>query len=88
MASKRVKNQANGRKRETPVNPGIDDEGLRVLWKAELRIGTRKDSFLYRCTEEFDRAAFTAEALLQSSPAASMVGAVIVGIERLDRLWN
>lgn len=85
MTSKRVTNQERGKRRKSPVKAGAE---LRVLWKANLRIGDRKDSFLFRCSEEFEFAAFTAEALLQSSPAATMVGAVITGIERQARLWN
>jgi hypothetical protein len=85
MPSKRVTDQRDGKNRENPVKAGTD---LRVLWEAKLRIGDQKDSFLFRATEEFDLAAFTAEALLQRSPASSMVGAVIVGIERKARLWN
>jgi hypothetical protein len=85
MAIQRVKNQGDGKRRQSPVKSSID---LRVLWKVNLRIGPRKDSFLYRSTEEFELAALTAEVILQSSPGAEMMGAVITGIERQARLWN
>ncbi len=85
MENKALNNQASGKRREFAGKPGIDS---RVLWKANLRIGDRKDSFLFRSTEEFESAAAAAEYLLQTSPAATMVGAVIVGIERQARLWN
>ena len=71
--------------RGSPVKAGREP---RVLWKANLRIGDRRDSFLYRSGEQFELAAAAAEQLLQQSTAATMVGAVITGIERQARLWN
>ena len=62
--------------------------GDRVLWKARLRIQERKDEFLFRASEEFREASTIATDLLDSSPSCQMVGAVIVGIERVARLWN
>jgi hypothetical protein len=66
----------------------VPKDDLRTLWEASLRIGDRKDSFLFRSTEEFEYSAYVAEELLQQSPAANMVGAHIVGIQRKARLWN
>ncbi len=63
-------------------------EVLRVLWKARLSIQQRKDEFLFRASEEFSEASTIATDLLGSSPSCQMVGAVIVGIERVARLWN
>jgi hypothetical protein len=85
MKSKELTNQGAGKRRVFPVKAGTEP---RVLWKANLRIGDRKDWFLYRSSEEFELAATTAEQLLQQSTAATMVGAVIIGIERQARLWN
>ncbi len=66
------------------------EEQLRVLWlwQADLRMGSRKDSFLFRSTEDFLEASRLAETLLQTSPGAEMAGAVIVAIQRKARLWN
>ena len=61
---------------------------LRFLWRANLQIGPRKDYFLFRSTDDFSQAAKLAEELLDSSPACDMAGAVIVALERNDRLWN
>jgi len=85
MKSKELTNQGAGKRRGSTVKAGTEP---RVLWKANLRIGDRKDWFLYRAGEEFEAAAVTAETLLQQSTAATMVGAVIIGIERQARLWN
>ena len=85
MATKPQKNQRRTTRTVTAVKP---DREFRVLWRASLRIGDRKDQFLFRCTEEFELAAATAELLLQESTAATMVSAVIVGIDRQARLWN
>jgi len=84
MKSKELTNQGAGKRRGFPVKAYREPC---VLWKANLRIGDRKDWFLYRAGEEFE-AAVTAETLLQQSTAATMVGAVIIGIERQARLWN
>jgi thiamine monophosphate kinase len=85
MKPKELTNQGAGKKRGSTVKA---DPEPRVLWKASLRIGNRKDLFLYRSGEEFELAATTAEQLLRQSTAATMVGAVIIGIERQARLWN
>jgi hypothetical protein len=85
MPAKPHKNQKPAPRNGAAVKPGIE---FRVLWRARLRIGAGKDEFLYRCTEDFTLASATAEGLLQASTAASMVGAVITGIERQARLWN
>lgn len=85
MESKQLTNQTVGESRETPVKAG---RTLRVLWQANLRAGTRKDSFLFRSTEDFGEASQLAQDLLDSSPGAEMAGAVIVGLERKARLWN
>ena len=61
---------------------------LRYLWRADLQVGPRKDYFLFRSNEDFATAAKLAEELLDSSPACDMAGAVIVALERSDRLWN
>lgn len=68
------------------LTPQIDK--MRTLWKANLRIQHERDNFLFTATEEFEQAARIAEKLLQSSASCRMVGAVIVGIERIDHLWN
>jgi hypothetical protein len=70
------------------TKPIIVTTGGRVLWKARLRIQERKDEFLFRAGEEFSGASIIAADLLDSSPSCQMVGAVIVGIERVARLWN
>ena len=70
------------------LGPAETKEKLRTLWKANLRIQTDKGDFLFRSSEEFADAAVTAQRLLESSPSCRMVGAVIVGVERVARLWN
>ncbi len=62
--------------------------GHRVLWKARLSIQHRKDEFLFRAGEEFAEASTIAMDLLLNSPSCKITGAVIVGIERVARLWN
>jgi len=85
MKSKELTNQGAGKRRRSLVKASTE---ARILWKANLRIGDRKDWFLYRAGEEFEAAAVTAETLLQQSTATAMVRAVIIGIERQARLWN
>jgi hypothetical protein len=60
----------------------------RTLWKANLRIQNEKQDFLFRSTEDFAEASALAQKLCESSPSCAMVGAVIVGIERMAKLWN
>lgn len=60
----------------------------RTLWKANLRIGTNKQDFLFREVEEFEAASKTAVKLLESSTAATLTGAELVGVERVGHLWN
>jgi len=63
---------------------------LSVLWQAKLSVpgGKGNESFLFRSTEDFERAARTAEVLLQSSPGCRVSGAYITGLDRVARLWN
>jgi hypothetical protein len=75
-------------KHEPEVAPPAPSNADRVLWKARLSIQQRKDEFLFRASEEFSEASTIATDLLDSSPSCQMVGAVIVGIERVARLWN
>ncbi len=75
-------------KHEPEVAPPAPSNAGRVLWKARLSIQQRKDEFLFRASEEFSEASTIATDLLDSSPSCQMVGAVIVGIERVARLWN
>jgi hypothetical protein len=63
-------------------------EKSRTLWRANLRIQNEKQDFLFRASEDFAEASTLAQKLLDSSPSCQMVGAVIVGIERMARLWN
>lgn len=76
------------RKRAETAEPPAQSNADRVLWKAQLSIQQRKDEFLFRASEEFSEASTIATDLLGSSPSCQMVGAVIVGIERVARLWN
>lgn len=62
--------------------PATKSEKLRTLWKASLRVGTGKDEFLFRSTEEFTQASRVAQDLLDSSPSCQITGAVIVAVER------
>lgn len=75
-------------KHEPEVAPAAAIDTHRVLWKARLSIQQRKDEFLFRASEEFGEASTIATDLLDSPPSCQMVGAVIVGIERVARLWN
>lgn len=75
-------------KHEPEVAPPAPSNADRVLWKARLSIQQRKEEFLFRASEEFSEASTIATDLLDSSPSCQMVGAVIVGIERVARLWN
>lgn len=83
---------APAKKRRGPYRkrtaPPAQSNADRVLWKAWLSIQQRKDEFLFRASEEFSEASTIATDLLDSSPSCQMVGAVIVGIERVARLWN
>ena len=79
---------SNSRNTSRKVAPAAAIDTHRVLWKARLSIQQRKDEFLFRASEEFGEASTIATDLLDSSPSCQMVGAVIVGIERVARLWN
>ena len=71
------------------IGPLAIEEGeQRTLWKARLRIQNEKQEFLFRSTDEFQLAAKTAQELLETSPSCQMVGAEIVAVERMARLWN
>jgi hypothetical protein len=70
------------------LGPSGTKEKLSVLWKAKLKIQNETGDFLFRSTEEMLDAAAAAERILQSSPSCKMVGAVIVGVERVAKLWN
>lgn len=68
--------------------PAESGEDMRTLWRARLRIGAEKDEFLFRSSEEWGEASGEAQRLLETSPSCKMVGAVIIAVERVARLWN
>lgn len=68
--------------------PGSLKGAMRTLWRATMRIGTAKEAFYFRESENFTAAAVTASRLLEESLSARMVGAEIVAVEREARLWN
>ena len=70
------------------LEPADNIDKSRTLWRAKLRIQNEKDEFLFRCGEEFTDAATKAQELLETSPSCKMVGAEIIAIERVARLWN
>jgi hypothetical protein len=76
------------RAKKTAATSGSAIREPRTLWKANLRVGTAKHDFLFRCGEEFSEASLLAEDLLQTSESTRIFGAVIVGIERVATLRN
>ena len=70
------------------MQPAPNDQHNLTLWRAKLRIQTASDDFLFRSSDEFSDAAEVAQTLLESSPSCKMVGAEIVAVERVARLWN
>lgn len=71
------------------LGPGEGPAGPGTLWRARLRLPpSGKDEFLFRSSEEFSDAATTAQELLETSPSCKMVGAEIIEVARVARLWN
>lgn len=63
----------------------------RTLWRAKLNVALkygRNQEFLFREGEDVIKATRTAQRLLDSSPAAEMARAEIIGVERAGHLWN
>jgi hypothetical protein len=71
------------------LGPGVTDETNRTLWRCRMRIpGGKPDEFLFKSSEEFIDASGLADQLLAESPSCKMVGATILAVERVARLWN
>lgn len=71
------------------LGPKDAEQAGRTLWRARLRVPPAgKDEFLFRSSDEFSEAAFCAQTLLEGSPSCKMVGAEIISLERVARLWN
>lgn len=80
---------ANAQRKRAAITPdGSDDNQMRTLWRASLRIGTNRESFYFREIGDFGEAAKTAQRLLEASLSARMVGAEIIAVEREAILWN
>ena len=64
----------------------------RTLWRAKLwspqYTKGKGQEFLFREGDEAIAAMLTATDLAKQSPGVQMVGSVIVGVERVAKLWN
>jgi hypothetical protein len=72
----------------TKLGPKDTTVKERTLWRAQLRIQTQNQEFLFRSTEDFDVASTTAMDLCDTSESCKMVGAELVGVTRIGHLWN
>jgi hypothetical protein len=75
-------------KRVSVLKPEPTNGGMRTLWSATLQIADGREDFLFREQDDFEKAAATAQKLVEGSTACRMVGAVIVEIKRVAHLWN
>lgn len=86
MTTKRKQKDQTFRLAIEPPTSGEDK--MRTLWRVKLKVGTEDREALFRASEDFEEAAGMATKLVLSSPGSQMVGATIVGINRIARLWN
>lgn len=61
---------------------------LRFVWRAKIRIGDRRDEFLFRAVDQEPKALKVATEIFERSPYCNLTGAAISGVERIARIWN